>query len=69
MELRDFEAMIARAKYRLKKTYGDEGEPERRLYTSDRGPIINVPVDGNQVDELLALAIEAYLDEEGLFEK
>lgn len=70
MELKAFESLVIRAGYRMAKTYDASDGSERRIYTRAKGgPLINVRVEDDDVDDLYALVIEAMLDEEGYFEE
>lgn len=69
MTLTKFEAMIARAGYKLQKVYRDEhGEEFRRKYESVGKPALNVPIEDGGVSDWDAAKTEALLDEEGYFQ-
>lgn len=69
MTVNDFEAMVARARYKLSKVYAREGKAEQRVYArATGGPKINVRVVDGEVNDLAAATVEALLDEENYFQ-
>lgn len=66
MTISDFEAMIARASYVLKKIIKeDDGTEVRRLYISPGRPGLNMPIEDGEIDDWTALKVEVLLNEKG----
>jgi hypothetical protein len=68
VKIDEFERMLARAGYALKKAYRSADGATRRVYLRARGgPLVNVEIVRGEIDEYDAIKVEAILDEEGFF--
>lgn len=70
MNIQSFSRKLRTAGYALKRSEDLGGGLRRLLFESSRGaPLVSVNALGDEVDDLHAATVLAYLDEEGYFTK